>query len=385
MPINKVIVFKGKGSWTGDATEKKFPGLEYDSGDDFDSILKALIEEKALAILPLWNSHAGEIPKFKIVESVLEKGLRIHAVWPHWIDFACIVRRGTKIGHIQNVVSIGVAEKQCSEFLKGIGARFHDVNSTVDAYKKFSENDDYDAVLCNPELCDIKTQEVLIENVANKVNFTTFVLLGGSNSEEWDNNKLTVIESIVLPKNCQVSCIEMPAISGSLTEEQHEMFDMLSENTEHINEIPKVIFVAKRGYSKIGLILENKRIPQRGDYSELSFSSEVKIINDVGTIKSLYTEEINNFIPKRYADFSKKDFLKHIGSGSCFYACPLLNITVHGFEIEVVETFVRESIVKHFDAIDKGLSCDSKQEELFERHKERYYESGAEFPIFEHL
>lgn len=386
MPINKFIVFKGAGSMTGKATKRKFPGLAFENGKEFNDILETLVEGKSLAILPLWNSHVGEIARAKIIEYMIERGLLIHSIWPDWIEFACIVRKGTRQENIKSVISMeGVADKQCSGFIDKIGAKFSGKNSTKDAYDEFNKNNNFDAVLCNAELCDRNTQEVLEEDVSNELNFTTFVLLGKDSESEWIGENWDVLREVALPKECRISCVEMPAIEGTLSEDQHVMFDMLVEDCKHINEIPKIIFVSEReGGEKVGLVLEYKASDDKG-FPDIGIMSDVRIQNNAGSTKTLYAESIRGFISNRYNDFLNNDFVKHIGDSSCFYSSPPLNIMTHGFDQKVVEALVRESIKQHFSAIEKGVTCGNDQKKIFEKYKKDYHEKGNNFPYFKDL
>ena len=383
MPIDRLIVFKGKLSMTGKATAERIPDVEFENTLNFEEIIEELSNGSCLAVLPMWNSYTGEISQSGAVGSLFDTEIRVHAIWPHWIEFACICKPGTKEEEINSVISVMVAEQQCSDFLSG--KTFTPVDSTTEAYKLFSEQGQWDAVLCAHDLCDHATQQVLIDNVANRLNFTIFALLGRDGEEEWIGEKWTELKSVALPKNYQISCIEMPSFGVTLTEEQHDMFDVLAEDVEHIDNIPKAIFISERGYGRTGLIIEQKDISIRAIYPDLNLGSEVKIVSDAGTTKTAYTEESKVFIPLRYPDYSAKDFVMHSGTQSCFFACPTLNIMVHGFIPEVVETFIRKSIVKHFDAIEKGIICEETQKIFFQKYRDVYHDKGADFPLFEDI
>jgi len=389
MPLKQLIVFEGKGSMTGDATETRFPGVKFKEGSTFDDILKTVENSNAIAVLPLWNSHLGEIKKTKIIEVLFEKGFHLHAIWPHWIDVACIVKKATKEESIKTIISFAVVSVQCSEFIKRMRKKFGTQldeggsKSTKDAYRKFSRSGKWDAVLCRAELSD-NDQNIFIENVANKMNFTTFVLLGKVPVSEWNDSKWNSLKTRTLPNNCQISGIEMPGIEGSLSDEQHDLFDYFLEDISHLDEIPKIIFAAEKEYGKIRLLLEHKVNGSTKHFPDIDFMSDVNILNDIGSTKLLYTEEVKNFLPSRYGDSLSKDFVKHIGVQTYFYACPSLNILVHGFDEDIVEVIARESIVNHFRAIERGSERSQAQEDFFNRYKDDYLEKGTEFPVFEY-
>lgn len=175
MTVDRIIVFKGKDSMTGEATDTRFPELEYEGGEDFLAILEDTLKGGKLAILPMWNSHEGKIPS-NVFEYIFRKGLFLHDIWPHWIGFACIIKKGNGLGN-KKVKSHPVANAQCSDFIKRNGLNFEKSDSTVDAYKEFCRNTEIDAVLCNIRLCDMGTQDIFEKNASNPLNFTTFVAL----------------------------------------------------------------------------------------------------------------------------------------------------------------------------------------------------------------
>ncbi len=381
MSVDKLIVYQGKESWTGKATTARFPNVEFENTLKFHEIIEAVSEGHYLAVLPMWNSNGGEISLSGAAASLFDRGIRAHSIWPFWIDFACIVRTGTKEEDIKRVISVKVAKEQCSVFLEG--KLFDGVDSTPEAHKLFSEESKWDAVLCPPELCDEDTQQILIDNVADRLNFTVFALLGRDSDKEWIGEKWTELKAVALPKSYRISCIEMPSLGVTLTDEQHEMFDSFAAYAKHIDNIPKAIFVTERGYGRTGLIMEQKDISTAAIYPETTLDSDIKILNDAGTTKTSYIEEVRNHISLRYPDYLEKDFISHTGGKACFFACPKLNIMVHGFRSDIVESFIRESIVKHFEAIERGVACEDAQKSLFDKYKEDYHDKGTEFPSFE--
>lgn len=389
MPIDKLIVFKGRTSMTGLATNDKFPGLEalFVTGDSFDSILKQLKNKNYIAVLPIWNSHVGEIPRTQIFDYISKHNLLVHSIWPSWIDFSCIVRKGTGLDKINTIISMkSVADKQCSTFIENLDATFYPADSTPDAYKKFCQDNknEYDAVLCAETLCNTDTQDILEHNASNKLNFTTFVLLGKAEDDEWSGERWKPLNEKATPKECCISCIEMPSIEGVLSEEQIALFESLSEDCVDVNEIPKVIFATSRDDdAKVLLLLEYKKFDGQLGFPDIAFTTDVKITNNAGSTRSLYASDIQAFVEERNQNFSKKDFIKHDGFETCFFACPPLHIVVHGFNIEVAESIARQSIGQHFKAYIQGeMTYTSKQKIFFENYRTDYLEQDVRFPIF---
>ncbi|MFH0860576.1 MAG: prephenate dehydratase domain-containing protein [Candidatus Altiarchaeota archaeon] len=382
MSPKRILVFAGTKSQTGIATLRRFPGLELEGVNDFDDIARMITTEPALAILPLWNSHEGEIPKTNVLDMVFERDVKIQELWSKEITFELICRPGTAEKNIKKVISVRVAKSQCSEYLAG--KDFQEMKSTVEAYKEFEKSENFDAVLCPPDLYEQGKFIQLRNDVSNPANFTTFGLLGNVNWKHWSGKSWAPLRSYGLPKSFILSGIEMsiPSPSG-LSEDQQDLFDDMTLGVNHLDEIPRIIFIARRGSSRCGLILESKTytdvlIPS-GDNGTLT---DIQVKEELGETKDSYVGNILNFMEGKFPNLLKHDFIKHLGHNTCLFACPTLNVITHGFEENLTEMIVRRTINKYFELIDNGVPCSDAQRRLFEKYKQNYYDKGLGFINF---
>ncbi len=336
LPLKKIIVYGGSKSQTGLATTKRFPKLNFEGkGETFEQIADIVIKKSALAILPVWNSHVGEISEAGIADIVFEKGVKIQELWPGRIKFECIIRNGSKEKDIKKVISVFVARTQCSKFLKN--KLFEEAKSTVKAYKTFCKDLKFNAVLCAPGQYESNKFIRCKEDVSNPVNFTTFVLLGKVDWRKWTGKAWNLLRKHGLPKNSIIFGVEMSIPTPTLTEEQQDLFDEMTKNANSIAEIPKVVFIFKRKGSRCGMLLESKtRSLLSSPLNEEGYLTDIKIKSDLGETNKLYTSTIVPFIKNEFNGTFRHDFIKHIGTQTCPYGCPAFNIWTHGFNATVV-------------------------------------------------
>lgn len=255
--LKKIIVYSGPKSQTGLATAKRFPGLNFEGKNEtFEQIADIIIKEPVLAVLPVWNSHQGEIPETGISDMVFGKEVKIQELWPGRIKFECIIRNGLKEKDIKKVISVFVAKTQCSKFLKN--KSFKEAKSTIEAYKTFSKNPKFNAALCPPGLYESDKFIKWNDDVSNPVNFTTFVILGKVDWQRWSGKSWRLLRKYGLPKSSIIFGFEMSIPVPTLTEEQQDLFDNMIKNANSIDEIPRVIFIFKRKGGRCGILLESR-------------------------------------------------------------------------------------------------------------------------------
>jgi prephenate dehydratase len=384
MTLEKIIAFKGAKSQTGIATSLRFPGLQFEGSNElFDDILVILENEKVLSILPAWNSHEGEILKTNIFEMLFAERIKIQEIWPKQIKFECIQRSSVKRKK-KRVISVGVARTQCSHYLKGCD--FEEAASTVDAVENFCKNNKIDAVLCPPgrygEINKAGGFILAKKNVSNPFNFTTFALLGNVESNGWKGAKWKILRKHGLPKQTALFGVEMSIPEQALSEDQQELLDDIMQNAECIDELPKIIFICKRASSRCGMLIESDGIKVVAPIYEEGTMQDITIKKDLGITNKKYGENAIEFIREKFSKHVSADFIKHIGTQTCLYACPELNILTHGFEQEVVEKIVRRVINKYFELWDLGLLVTPRQKRFFKKHYENYKKKGSRFITF---
>ena len=383
MPEPTVLAFKGAKSQTGLATRKEFPGVGLPAGEPtFTEIATALRTAPALGILPMWNSHEGEIKKLQALDLLFQRAARLFRLWPVSIRFECLSRRVSGDGKLNSLISVVVAETQCSAFIKTTGASFIARDSTVDAYREFRADDRIDAALCAPEQ-NTDGFDVFCPDAANPLNFTTFALLGHVDSQKWLSDQWGSWEGRLFPTIGTFFGIEMSVSTVSLPEDQQQLLDDLTADADGINDIPKVLFVSRRREDSCGLLCEASGRGMDGDIvTEDGYSSKITVIPEIGVYNKRYSERAYEYLEQEHPTVLQHDFVRHIGTKTCFFACPPLQLITHGFEHAVVEPVVRRIVTKYFELYVNGMNCSDCQREFFERHRTAYLEQGPEFIVF---
>lgn len=377
-----ILVYKGSSSQTGLAARGEFPEIEvFGNKETFDEIAELLRTKAILAVLPMWNSHEGEIIKARVLELLFDKKARLYRMWPKSIQFECLTR---STGTIRTLISVAVAETQCSKFISEIGAVFIPVASTVEACEKFNTDTTIDALLCAPGQNKAKF-EMVKPDAANPLNFTTFGLLGGNLTEQWSEEEWGTLSTARKPRQGIYFGVQMPIRTLS-SEDQEALLDALMGEARTFDEMPRVLFVTKRKPGLCGLLIEAQQdILTHDILTEQGYSEEITIVPNIGETNSPYALKVKELIGRLCPEYTNA-FIRHRGKQTCFYACPPLDIVTHGFEEEVVEPVVRQIVNKCFELYDRSaFTYTPAQGVFFEKYKPQYYERGKDFIEFQDI
>ncbi len=381
MKLKRVLVFAGKTSQTGIATSNRFPGLCIEGGkESFEELVEIITKEPSLSVLPLWNSHLGEINRKTALDMAFANRVKIQELWPMRIKFELIGKKGTSLKKVKNILIVFAAKSQCSNFLKEF--KFEERKSTPASYKEFLKDTRFDAVLCAPDQWDKEKCVKLKDDVSNPYNFTTFILLGNIDIQKCKGKKWESLRKHGTPKRFTITGVDMPLLIPTLTEEQQDFFDDLTKDASSIDAIPRIIFIFSREASRCGILMESTLENFSLSPQEDGYLPDIIVKSGLGESNKQYTDLTINLIKTEFPKFIFHDFVKQIGTQTCLYACPELNIIVHGFNQDVVEAVVRRIINKYFELIDSGLPCSDSQKKLFNKYKKEYYARGAQFVDF---
>jgi hypothetical protein len=391
MPEPKLIVFTGPTSQTGLAVNEEFPDIDPKWKDKsiwgnmaFDDIRDALVEEPVLAILPIWNSHNGEIHLSHALEMIFQQLVKLHTLWPKLIIFECVGKDQIELKDIKRITSAKVARDQCSKFIQDLGATFVKAQSTKAAFDKFESDSSIQAVLCAPGQ-NKDNFKVLCKNAANPVNFTSFAFVACSESETWEATSWGSLYDKLNPKMRVYFGVQMPIREVGFSDDQKALFNELTAETDSIKDIPNILFVTKRAPGKCGLLIEgDAEILPDDILTDEGYSTEINIIQDIGETPSKYADKMYSFLIGKFPDHVEHDFIKHrsVKNDTCFFACPPLEIIMHGFEDNVVEPVMRLLIDKYFELYNNGIKCTEIQEGFFKRYNKEYLERGRHFIKF---
>jgi len=362
----------GESSQTGGAVRKRYPNTQIKDCGKIPDVSKNFEIEGGQYVVPIWNSHQGEIGAANFVWNLIEEArVRLSDIWAQRIEFWLVQRSGNS-SSTGKIGSVLVAQTQCSKFLKKRHAELIQRDLTTTAHAEFRKGAEWDGVLVAPGQGENEVGfEVADKHTANANNFTTFV-------------KLSSVHEAAHEKDVSVwlSGVAMRPLNNYLGEPEQTFFEQMFSPANDLNDIPRLIFVFKRT-AKVGLLFEGARL-YTGDLlnAEQIENGDISIYEEAGATAGYYTEELRSLFAHEFPVLLNDDFVLHRGVTTCLFACPLLGIFTHGYDVETVEPVFRFYISKLFELIDNGARCTPEQSALFDRHKDSWQTSGSEFIRF---
>ncbi|MDP3742718.1 MAG: hypothetical protein Q8Q76_00030 [Methylotenera sp.] len=368
---NNIFCPGGSNSQTGSAVSLRYPNSVIHNSGETIADVEALIGSKpGPYVVPIWNSHQGEIPAAMYVWNLIEEAkVKIADIWGKQIEF-WYVRKSSTPTECKVLGSVAVAETQCSEFFLTNGFELKKYPLTTAAFEGYRNGDELGGVLVAPGQGENEVgYEIINETTANPNNFTTFVKFSDAIDE-------TIQSEFFL------TGIAIRPLKVVLGEAEQSLFDNLFSEKSHINEVQKLIFVIKRS-SKVGLLFEGQKLYSGDllDAEELE-TSDIVVHEDAGKLSQLYSSELATLFQTNFTSLVDGDFVLHRGVNSCLFACPSLGLFTHGYEEETVEPVVRFYINKFFELIDNGVECTLDQKAFFEKHLQAWREKRSEFIEF---
>lgn len=362
-------------SQSGSAVKERYPNTkEIKDCGGIGSVPITLNDNNGPYTIPIWNSNQGEIKAAEYVWNLIEdERIKILDIWPKSIDFWFVKKLGNRKTH-GLIGSVGVAETQCSEFLKKMEAKIKPYDLTTDALIAYKSGARLDGVLVAPDQChDDKKYEVACKETANSNNFTSFVTLTPAHLKHTNNPAIS----------SYLTGVTMGSLSDSVLEEnQATFFEQVFTDTFNLKDIPKLIFVFKRT-AKVGLLFEGERFSS-GDFldAEELEAGDILIHEDVGELELAYTQELDTLITEKFSSLKQHDFILHQGKNTFLFACPALGMYTHGYDKKAVEPVVRLYIDKIFEFIDNEGICSKNEKTFFNRHHRSWKEKRSDFMKF---
>ncbi len=359
-------------SQTGVAVRARYPHGDIQNCGSIASIPALLDQCSGPFVVPIWNSHAGEVKAAEFVwNSLTDSKIKISDIWPSKIEFSYVTRRGAQTAH-HKVGSVTVARQQCSEFLTRRQLELVERGLTTIAYEEYRNGASWDGVLVAPGQGEKDSgYRVVTRHTANPNNFTSFVKIISSRAFRHKR------EGVYL------TGVAMRPLERSLGEAEQAFFERLLERIETVEDIPRLLFVIKRT-SKVGLLFEGARLDRRDLLAADDIDTgDISVFDEVGVTSGRYAIQVLELCAKEFPRLLKYDFLLHRGVNTCLFGCPPLGLFTHGFEIETVEPVVRFYINKLFELWDsESLRCTEEQEAFFRRHKRLWMSEKSRFMTF---
>ena len=357
----------GIASQTGVASQDRYPDATIlSSGDDIAAIESGIKVNAGPYVVPIWNSHQGSIPYSSFIwREIEDEKIKIYDLWAKEIEFCLVARKETE--EIKHIISVGVAKMQCSGFLENY--EFSGVKLTTTAFENFEKSPQFHGVLIAPQSSLSDQYAVVEQNIANDNNFTTFINFYGSH--DWLCRQSRFLTAITTARP-----------STDLSAEERALFDNMFDGIDDIVRTPKLIFVFEL-LDKVGLLFEGEQITQ-GDLlnTEEIIGSDINIYEDVGTIETLYSEQLKNFLEERYPKLAQGDFLIHKGTNAYMFACPSLGIFTHSYKREATEPVFKFYMHKVFEAIYNGAHGTNEQITFYQKHKAAWNAAPLNFIKF---
>lgn len=319
-----------------------------------DQLLSGKINKIDTAVVPIWNSHSGTInmdQETRTVDMLTGKAGDVVDLWGDRIMFALGVK-GFRLLSRYNVYSAIVAEQQCSQFLnkeKIINKkRFFPESTTTNAYKAFSSKARKgDGILCSRELLDVHKVKIIKYDVANRYNITAFFTFN------------TLPCSRRNGSNFSLGCISMNLSGNSLPYDFIDYWKGIAQSSANAAsaDIPKIIFVVRYNESKALVLLEMPTHDPSIDPWEMPESgSTLNSFGQVGIIGTSFNQNIKELLINSFKVRENMSVFYGTGQkGSYLWSCPSLDISVHGFDPDLVKDCARIQVLHLKNLMNYGV------------------------------
>jgi prephenate dehydratase len=377
MDINTIYCPGGIESQTGSAASERYQGSVIVDCGKIPDVPLQLDSNPGPYLIPIWNSHQGEVPMAKYVwDHIAESKIRITDAWPKRIEFWYVIRTGSAATY-HKIGSVKVAKTQCSGFLVKQNSVLDECQLTTIAFKQYREGAAWDGVLVAPGQGENEDGYEVAEKItANPNNFTSFMRLIAPREFPLDGLSL----------KSWITGVSMPSFGTSLNETVQSFFDQMLNSVLELNNIPMPIFVFDR-IARVGLLFEGKPLKSGDmlDAEELE-GGNVAVYEDAGGLTNHYSEELRRLFVNEFPALQNADFVLHHGVETCLFACPPLGLYTHGYKAETVEPVVRFFIGRLFKLwYEEDLKCTALQTKFFEQYIDSWLEKGSEFIQFENI
>jgi prephenate dehydratase len=370
----KIICPGGKPSHTGAAISQRYPSAEIVECDDIGAVRELLASPNTSGVIPIWNSHAGEVMAATYVwDDIQASEAKIVDLWAKKIEFWFLQKRKLETHKDKLIGSVVVAEQQCSSFLKNQHAKLSPRKLTTIALKQYLEGAPWAGVLVAEGQGENETAlRVVKKKTANPCNFTSFIRV--VSAPLFDANQHD--------SGSRLTCVSMRSFGSVLGDTEQSFFDRMLGDINDLANVPRLVFVLNRD-AKVGLIFEGQSLYERDllDATELQ-ESDISIYENAGSISALYSEELKQLFSKEFPSLIESDFVLHCGENTCLFACPPLNIFTHGYDRNSVEPAFRFYISRLFQRWIDGVDCTRDQSIFFERHRVAWEQKRSEFIEF---
>lgn len=364
--MSNIYVVGEEGSFTWDATIKRYgKGNRLIGVSSQPELLKKLSINgknriKVASVAPIWNSNSGTISfDQKTGENLTAGALKgdsgnVIDLWGRRIIFS-LGLQGARLAHNGTVYSVAVAKAQCSDFFdknKSIKFDSDKTKTTNIALRNFQKDKNPgNGLLCNIELLKKHKIRIIKGDFANPFNYTVFFGLNRYPGKKADRPKIS-LGCLLMDLQGQTG---LPTDFITYWNDITKSREILSaQNILHAS--PKIDFILRYEQSKALVLLEMRaRKDLSNPWLDISGDSNIDSLGQVGLLRKSFALETCELIKGLRKDRRKIIFYGKPGKGNCFWACPSLNISVHGFEPELVKNCAKIQVIRFSNLFKEGV------------------------------
>lgn len=318
-------------------------------------LLERKINKDESAVAPLWNSNSGTVDMDKrrlTGELFLQKAGSVYDLWPEEIVFKLYVKNGD-LSKKSRIFSVKVASKQCSRFLSKIGVseskRFVGLNSTTDAADTFLQKaKQYDGLLCGEDLLKARKLIPLDKEATNPNNFTIFSTFNKMPIRFPDDHRMSL--------GCIVVDLDGNELPTEFIDYYKNMVNMheIEKAPDVFLAMPKILFVLRYEESRALMLLEiDTGGLKESPWEVPEIESGLDFYDEVGRIYESFASNVSDLFRNRF-NCSKGCVFYGYGD-SYVWSCPALNVSVHGYDKELVRTCAKIQVFHLKSLLDSGI------------------------------
>lgn len=360
--MGKIHIVGKEHSFTYEACKVRYPEEQGGSHEfiphSHQEIVSALLEKTITieepSVVPLWNSNTGTVEMSTqdfTVRLFQRKAGPIHDMWPQQIVFKLAVKNGG-ISSESKIFSVKVAKEQCSGFFKkyNIGTnQFDGKGSTTEAADAFlKEAKPGDGLLCSEDLLETKGLTASDEEVTNPNNFTIFSTF----------NKMPI--SFLGQHKVSLGCISVGLDGNEIPTEFIDYYKSMLEMSEIEQaedaslSMPKILFILRYEESKALMLMEmDGGTSAESPWEAPEIESGLDFYDEVGRIFESLSLKVSDLFKNKFTIGNDCAFY---GFGSSYmWVCPALNISVHGYDKDLVRTCAKVQVLHLKSLLDAGI------------------------------
>jgi prephenate dehydratase len=348
-----------EGSFTHGAALKRYSGKQKFVGhkshhDLVTSLIDRKIPEGEVSVVPLWNSNTGIINMKQATETTRVfhgDATRIRDLWPHRILFQLAIPEGV-FNAASRIFSVKVAAYQCSKFLEqhGVlaGKRFIESNTTTEAMETFKkDHKNNDGILCDENLLQHHGYTGIPDvSATNANNMTIFATIGGLPNDQFSKPEWVL------------GCFTTPVEGHELPVDFIDYYERLvthslsGQSNDVVASIPKILFIVRDEKSaKVLMLLEMPADTDgKGDWEAPDVETTIDV-TEVGELQRSYTSQASNLMRE---SFECNEYCFYGAEGCYMWICPLLQISVHGYDKDLVRESARMQVLRLRALINEG-------------------------------